>query len=673
MKKNDRTEQQSVKERIEKLKQTIEHHRELYHVHDQSLISEAALDSLKKELFDLEEQYPAFQTPDSPTQRVSGKPLPQFKKVRHVVQQWSFNDVFSPDELRQFDERVKRMLKQKTGKDEKPTYVCELKIDGLKIVLTYEKGMLKTAATRGDGEVGEDVTQNVRTIEAVPLRLKKPIDCIVEGEAYMPKSVFAEINKTQKKKGLPLFANPRNVTAGSIRQLDSKLTQSRKLSAFVYDYAAGPKIAETQEEELKALKGLGFRVNAHFRRAHLMDDVISYWEEWQKKKEKEDYLIDGIVIKVNEHRYQELLGYTGKAPRFGTAFKFPAEQVTTVVEDIGLQVGRTGVITPVAHLRPVSVAGSTVSRATLHNEDEITRLDIRIGDTVIIQKAGDVIPDIVKVLTEMRTGREKPYVFPKKVPECGDDGAIERIPGQVAHRCKNKNSFAQQKRKFYHFVGKHAFDINHCGPKIVDLLLQEGLVGTYGDLWSLKLGDLESLPRFGKKSAERLFQAIQDRRRISLDRFLVALSIPQVGEETARDLAMHFKTWDRFLLASYDELEKMYGIGEIVARAITTYLKDPYNKKIIAKLLKRITVENYRGSTSQKLKGKTFVLTGTLSGFSRDDAKAKIIGQGGAVASSVSKKTDFVIAGENPGSKYDEAKRLGVTVLTEGDFLKMVS
>lgn len=669
-----------VKDRISKLRETIEHHRYLYHVLDRTEISAEALDSLKRELVELESKYPELITPDSPSQRVAGKPLPEFKKVPHKVPQWSFNDAFSPEEVRDFDTRVKRFLKEGGVPDPHPTYEVEHKIDGLKIVLEYVGGLLMTAATRGDGSVGEDVTDNVRTIESVPLRLKRPVDIIVEGEVWMAKSDLARLNKERQKKGEEPFANPRNLAAGSIRQLDPRVTASRRLRSYIYDVAryddedAGKdadSVLATQDRELRFLGELGFKVNKHFKHCRDIEEVISYWREWQKKMPKEDYLADGVVVKVNEKKYQDILGYTGKAPRFGIAFKFPAEQVTTVVEDIALQVGRTGVVTPVAHLRPVAVAGSTVSRATLHNEDEIKRLDVRIGDTVILQKAGDVIPDIVKVVTELRTGKEKPYHFPTHVPACGGDGRIERIPGQVAHRCVNPNSYEQQKRKFYHFVGKHCFDIDGLGPKIIDSLLDSGLVVTFDDIFTLTKGDLLGLPRFAEKSADNLISAISSARKVTLARFITSLSIPQVGEETAHDLATRFGTIEAIREASYETLEAIHGVGPVVARAVCDWFGESAHKKLVSRLLKEVTIEKNKITANPKISGKTFVFTGTMTSLGRDEAQNIVRAQGGKVGSSVSKETSYLVAGENPGSKYDKAMELGVTVLSEKQFLKM--
>ncbi|MDQ3076939.1 MAG: NAD-dependent DNA ligase LigA [bacterium] len=668
-----------VVKRVQKLRETIDHHRYLYHVENKEEISPEALDTLKDELVKLEQQYPSLITPDSPTQRVAGVALPEFKKVPHKVSQWSFNDAFTENDIRDFDTRVKRQLKASIGKEVKPTYTCELKIDGLKIVLEYENGILKTAATRGNGVVGEDVTMNVRTIESVPLKLRRDVSVIVEGEVWMGKKNFEKINDERKKKNEPLFANPRNVAAGSIRQLDPKMAAQRKLDTFIYDVAqSNEAIPPTQYEELEYIDALGFKVNPHRKHVTSIDEVIAYWKKWGTEKDKQDYLIDGVVIKVDEKKYQDALGYTGKAPRFGIAFKFAAEQVTTVVEDIQLQVGRTGVLTPVAHLRPVLVAGSTVSRATLHNEDEIRRLGVRIGDTVIIQKAGDVIPDIVKVVRELRTGREIPYIFPAVVPECGDDGKIERIPGQAAWRCVSKNSYIQQKRKLYHFASKIAFDIDGLGPKIIDVLLDNQLIATPADIFTLKRGDILQLPRFAEKSVDNLLKSIEKARNVHLARFIISLSIPHVGEETAYLLAATFKTFEALSIATEAQFIAIEGIGDIVAKSLTNWFKEKAHKELIKKLLKEVKIvpPPQTSSSSKKInkvfQDKTFVLTGSLSTMSRDEAKEKIRILGGNVSGSVSMATDYVVAGESAGSKLDKAEGLGVKILTEEEFQKML-
>lgn len=671
-----------VEKRINKLREVINHHRHLYHIEDSPEISDTAYDSLEEELRVLEGEYPEFITSDSPTQRVSGKPLDKFEKIRHEVPQWSFNDAFSPDDLRDFDKRVRRMLN--LAQEAKLAYICELKIDGLHVVLTYKKGLLVTAATRGDGVVGENVTANVRTIQSVPLKLREEVDLVAEGEIWLGHDQLEKINKERKKKGETEFANPRNAAAGTIRQLDSRVVAERKLDTFIYDLSsealpvrqaglAKEDGLKTQAEELKLLAKLGFKVNKEFAECQDIEEVIKYWQKWQKKKDSQNYLIDGVVVKVNERKYQEQLGYTGKAPRFAIAFKFPAEQVTTVVEDIVLQVGRQGTITPVANLRPVLVAGSVVSRATLHNEDEIRRLDVRVGDTVIIQKAGDVIPDIVKVVTELRSGKEKAFVWPTKLEAC--NGAIERIPGQAAWRCVAKNSYAQQKRKFYHFVSKHAFDIEKLGPKIIDQLLDNNLLATYDDIFKLKKGDLLALPRFAEKSADNLLEAIEARRQVTLARFIVSLSIPNVGEETAEDLAEHFGTLAKIQNAKLEELQAIEGVGEIVAKSVADWFAQKENQKLVANLLQHIAFlpeGSSRAKRKGKLEGKTFVLTGTLPSLSRDEAKALIKENGGEVSSAVSSKTDFVLAGAVAGSKLGQAEKLGVEIINEEEFYKLI-
>lgn len=656
-----------AKDRIKELTRAINRHRYLYHVLDKSEISPEALDSLKHELKQLEEQYPEFVQADSPSLRVGGKPLPEFKKVTHAVRQWSFDDAFSEEEIRKWDARVR-----KVGM---PTYVCELKIDGFKIVLTYAKGMLKTAATRGDGKVGEDVTENVKTVESVPLSLEKPVNIIVEGEIWLSRKELERINAEQKKKNLPLYANPRNLAAGSIRQLDPRIAASRKLDSFIYDIARFDKMPPTQEGELKLLSELGFKVNSHHKTVADIDEVINYWRTWQKNKDSEKYWIDGVAVKVNERRLQEKLGYTGKSPRFAIAFKFPAEQVTTVVEDIQVQVGRTGTLTPVAHLRPVSVAGSTVARATLHNEDEIKRLDLRPGDTVILQKAGDVIPDIVRVLKELRPKNSKPYIFPSKCPICGS--GVVRVAGEAAHKCTNKQCFAQNLRRFYHFVSRPAMNIDGLGPKIIDLLIQHKLIGTFADIYELKQGDVEILPRMGELSAKNLIGAINSSRSPDLARFIYALGIGQVGEETAIDLANHFRSLDKLMSANAGQLMEVEGVGDVVARSIKDYFADKKNIKLVRDLLKHISLINpkankLKSQEANKLHGKTFVLTGTLESMSRDEAKDKIRLVGGHVSSSVSKETDYLVAGEDPGSKFNKAQSLGIKILSEKEFVNML-
>jgi DNA ligase (NAD+) len=671
---------QDARERYEKLKHSIWHYRQQYHVYDKEEIPESARDSLMHELVELEAQYPELVTSDSPTQRVAGIPLPQFKKVRHLVAQWSFNDAFDEQDLRDFDARVRRVLTLPSGAS--LSYIGELKIDGLKIVLTYQKGILTTAATRGDGVVGEDVTHNVRTIESVPLRLARPIDVVVEGEVWMSEKNLRELNKTQEKKNLPPFANPRNAAAGSLRQLDPKVAASRGLDTFIYDIAQSSEPLLTQEEELIYLRGLGFKVNPHYKVVSSVEEILKYWSGWQKKSKAEGYWVDGVVVKVNERELQERLGYTGKAPRFAIALKFPAEQVTTVVEDIVLQVGRTGVLTPVAHLRPVSVAGSTVSRATLHNEDEIKRLDVRIGDTVILQKAGDVIPDIVQILPELRPKDSLPYAWPTRVMECGGGGRIERVPGTAAWRCVYKNSFAQLRRRFRHFASRGALNIEGLGPSTVDALLEKNLVQHYDDFFTLTEGDLLTLEGFAEISAKKLIASIQkSAEHVVLARFIVGLSVPQVGEETAILLAQTFKIIDDVARADIDTLTQMNGVGPIVAKFIFDFFREPDTAELIKRLKKVVKIENphyaplalKEGRTaSLPLMGKTFVITGTLEELSRDEAKEKLRALGASISESVSQKTFALVAGENPGSKLEKAQEIGVKVLREQDLLKLL-
>ncbi len=659
-----------IKDRVARLRELINHHRYQYHVLNQLEISEEALDSLKDELVKLEAEYPEVVTPDSPTQRVAGVAQSDFAKVGHEVAQWSFNDAFTPEDIRDFDARVRKFL----GEPSQVTYLCELKIDGFKIVLTYRQGRLVTAATRGDGRVGEDVTSNVRTIESIPLVLTEPVDVIVEGEIWLGRTAFERLNRERAAAGQPLFANPRNAAAGTIRQLDPAIVAARGLDSFIYDLSqANFPLPATQAEELERLASLGFKIDRHYRLAPTIESVIEFWQSWHDRREGLEAGLDGVVVKVDDRAAQETLGYTGKAPRFAIAFKFRAAEATTVVEEISFQVGRTGVVTPVAHLRPVFLDGSTVSRATLHNEDEIKRLDVRVGDTVIIQKAGDIIPDIVKVLPEMRTGQERPFVFPTELEACG--GPIERVPGQAAHRCVNKNSFAQLRRKFYYFVGKSAFDIEGLGPKVVDQLLAAKLVTSFDDIFTLRRDDLLKLPRFAEKSVDNLLAAIAARREITLSRFLVALSISQVGEETAEDLANHFKTVEKIKTATPEELSAVPGVGLVVAESVSNWFRSSSNLKLLENLLKSVTIRPVAqvAKSSGPLSGKTFVLTGTLSNLGRDEAKVRIKKLGGEISEAVSKKTSFIVAGAEPGSKLAKAQSLGVEVLNEEQFLKLIN
>lgn len=661
-----------IVQRIEQLRETIAKYRSLYHEQNESPISPEALDSLKRELAELEAAHPELITANSPTQTVAGKPLAALLKTRHAITQWSLNDAFTEEDIRAFDTKVRRAL-IKAGDADEPTYVCELKIDGLHIILTYEQGSLVLAATRGDGVIGEDVTHTIRTIKDIPQTLTRPIDLIVEGEIYMSRKGFEKLNRTREKEGAALFANPRNIAAGSVRQLDPAIAAARPLHAFLYDVERSSEpLPKSQQDELNFLRELGLPVNPHEKMVRNIDSVIRFWKGWEGElREKEDYLIDGIVVKVNSRKQQELLGHTGKGPRYAIALKFAAEQTTTVVESITLQVGRTGKLTPVANLRPVSVAGTTVARATLHNQDFIREKDIRVGDTVVIQKAGDIIPEVVQVLTEFRTGKEKKWTFPTHSPLCGGDGAIERVPGEAAHRCVVRDGNEQEERKFAHFVGKGALDIDGFGAKTVRLLMQQGLLRSFDDIFTLTYDQLLALPGFKEVSARKLIDAIEDARSVPLNRLLVGLSIDHVGEETALLLARHFNTLKRLKDADRADLEEVPGIGPIVTQAVASWFDDAGNHALLERLDTQLKVERVAmPDRNGAFEGLTVVVTGTLPTLSRDRAEAMVKRAGGKVSGMVSRKTSFVLAGEKAGSKLAKAHELGIPVITEHEFKK---
>src|SRR3989344_3978015 len=666
-----------IKEKVARLRKEIDRHRRLYHEKDEPEISDEAYDSLMALLISYETKYPELKSALSPSELIGGEPLKEFSKVIHLVKQWSFDNVFSVEELHLWEERMKRYLQKESSRAHTIEYSAEHKIDGLKIVLQYENGQFVRGATRGNGTVGEDITQNLKTIETIPLQLTKEVDLVAVGEAWLSHKELERINKEREKQKELLFMNTRNAAAGSLRQLDPKITASRKLNSFAYDIDFfNPKntrlsIPHTQTDELILLQTLGFSVNPHYKRCRSLKEVEQYYEDWMEKRTTLPYEVDGVAVKVNDIALQKTLGYTAKAPRFTVAFKFPALQVSTAVEDIILQVGRTGVLTPVAHLRPVVVAGSVVSRATLHNEDEIKRLDVRVGDTVIIQKAGDVIPDIVRVLKELRPRGAKSYAFPTHVPECGGDGKVERIPGKAAWRCVDRNSFEQRKQKFYYFVSKKTFDIDGLGQRIIDRLLEAGLISSYDDIFTLKKGDLLTLPGFKDTSAENVLRAIEKARKVTLPRFIAALSIEHVGEETAYDLAEHFGSIEELMRASVAELEEVSGVGSIVADSIHRWCKDKDQRALVARLQKQVTIERPRKKKG-KLLGRTFVLTGSLQHLSRDVAQEKIRERGGSVSSSVSKNTDYVVVGSDPGTKYEKARELGVRTLSEHEFIALL-
>ena len=674
---------EEIKKQIEKLRETLNKHIDLYHKKDTPEISDEAYDSLMNELVKLEEKYPQFKSTLSPSQRIGSKPLGEFKKTKHFVKQWSFDNIFNFEELKKWDEKVKRFVQKEIENNSEVEYLCELKIDGLKIVLTYENGILKTGATRGDGIVGEDITQNIKTIKNIPLKLKLQVDIIVTGECWLSEKELERINKERKKEGEPLFANSRNAAAGSIRQLDSKITAKRNLNFFTYDIdniadsrglnADLRRRIKTQEEKLEFLKELGFNVNSNFKLCKNINEVEDFYKTWSEKKHDEDYGIDGIVLKINNNETQKALGYTAKSPRFGVAYKFPATQTTTIIKDIIFQVGRTGVITPVAVLESVRVAGSLVSRATLHNEDEIRRLDIRIGDTVIIQKAGDVIPDIVSVILDLRKKDSKPFVFPKRISGCGGDGRIEKIKGQVAYRCVDKKSFSLLSKKIHYFVSKKCFNIDGVGPQIVDLLMENGLINSFDDIFKLRKEDLLSLPRFAEKSADNLINSIEKSKKITLARFLTSLSIDFIGEETSNILAKEFGALDKIIKAQKENFQNVFGIGGKSAESLFDWFKNKNNLDLVRELLRYVKIENLKTQKVQsKFKIKTCALTGTVFGMSRDEAKEKIRNLGSNISDSISKNTNYVIVGSNPGSKYEKAKKLGVKILNEKKFLELL-
>ncbi|MFA5134117.1 MAG: NAD-dependent DNA ligase LigA [Patescibacteria group bacterium] len=679
-------------ERVEKLRAQVDDLRYRYHVLNDPEVTDAMYEGLMDELRKIEEKYPELITPDSPTQRVAGKPADKFVKIEHKVPQWSFNDAFSEEDMVDWEKRIMNFLEKETGR--RPAdldYVCELKLDGLHMVLTYEKGALKVAATRGDGKVGEDVTQNIRTIMSAPLKLKNKIKSgstigsgmtgevlIVEGEVWMDRNMLQKLNVERKKRNETLFANPRNAAAGTIRQLDPKIVSARKLVLTAYDISSD-NAPLTQAEELEELKKLGFKTDSHWKVCKNLGEIFKFHDEWRKKKDSQNFWIDGVVIKVNQKKYQNALGFTGKAPRWAIAYKFPAEQAATKIKDIYVQVGRTGALTPVALMEPAHLAGTTVTHATLHNFDEIKRLGVKIGDMVVVEKAGEIIPKVIRVLEKMRTGREKPVREPEKCPICGS--AVKRIKifdkkqeESAALFCVNKKCYAQELEKLIHFVSKNAFDINGFGEKIMEKLVQEGLIKNAADIFALKKEDLEPLERFAEKSAENLILAIEKAKTIALPKFIASLGIRHVGEETAISLAEHFGSIQKVIEAGDEELKKVEDIGPQVANSIIDFFQDKNSKDLVGELLKNGVkiIQSPKSKVQSPISGKIFVLTGELSKMPREEAKEKIRSLGGRVSESVSKKTDFVVAGEKPGSKFDKAGELGVKIINEDDFLKML-
>lgn len=677
--------------RIAKLKKVIDHHRYLYHVLNKPKLSDAALDSLKKELEDLENKFPQFRTPDSPTQRIGGKALDKFEKFRHPATMLSFNDVFNQKDLEEWKARIERVIAHATDGG----FYCELKIDGLAIGLVYHDSILTVGATRGDGMVGEDVTQNLKTVDAIPLRLwdknqivcnlKKaklnhvvrrinqsfPKEIVLRGEVFINRKEFERINRERRKKEQPPYANPRNLAAGSVRQLNPQITASRQLDSFAYALVSDFGQRNHAEEHL-ILKAFGFKTNPHNHFCKDLSEVQRFYDNWQKKRASLTYEVDGIVVIVNENAMFKKLGVIGKAPRGAIAYKFYAREATTKVKDIIVSVGRTGTLTPVAVLEPVQIGGVRVSRATLHNADEIKRLEVKIGDTVVVGRAGDVIPDVRKVIKELRTGKERSFHMPSHCPICG--GRVIRVANEAAHRCLNKNCPAIRRETIYHFSAKNAMDIAGVGPKMIDQLMAAGLISSAPELYELKKEDLLNLPRFGEKSAENAIQAIQAKKRPSLDKFIYALGIRHVGTQTAFDLAKYFGSLTKLANSSLEELARIPNIGEVVAKSIYAWFRKPYNQKLLEKF-EKVGLEPQEFKVIkriQKLAAKSFVFTGGLESMSRQDAQNLVRELGGNVSSTISKNIDYVVIGSEPGSKYERARKLGVQTITEKAFLRLV-
>ncbi|WP_027363280.1 NAD-dependent DNA ligase LigA [Desulfotruncus alcoholivorax] len=663
---------EDIRRRIEELRKEIEKHDYMYYVLDAPVITDARYDRLMQELLQLEQENPALVTPDSPTQRVGGKPREGFITVKHITPLLSLGNAFGAADLMDFDNRVKTALR-----GESYSYVVELKIDGLAVALTYQHGVFARGATRGDGENGEDITANLKTIRSIPLRLRTPVEILeVRGEVYMPKESFLKLNSRREERGEPTFANPRNAAAGSLRQLNPGVTAGRNLNIFVYGVGAlhipGQKPPDTHHEALELLKDLGFRVNPHYLVCRDIEEVISYCAIWRDKKSELPYSIDGMVIKVNSLAQQNFLGATMKSPRWAIAYKYPPEQAETTVKDIMVSVGRTGVITPTAILEPVFIAGSTVSKATLHNEDMIREKDVRIGDRVIIHKAGDVIPEVVEVLKNKRNGSEMPFAMPSACPACGAE--VVRQSGEAAHRCTGAACPARLLEGMIHFASRGAMDIAGLGPAVITQLVNAGLVRDVSDIYKINAEQLKQLERFADKSADNLVNAIEASKSNPLHRLIYALGIRHVGERAARILAEHYSNIYELMDAKFEELINIPEIGSKIAESLVNFMHEEQNRRLIERLAQsgvNVVAEKKESTDQSDFSGKTVVLTGTLSSLNRDEAKEIIESRGGKVASSVSKKTDYVIVGENPGSKYDKAVKLGVNIIGEQEFLEL--
>ncbi|MGE5242515.1 MAG: NAD-dependent DNA ligase LigA [Bacteroidota bacterium] len=663
----------SPRKRAETLRRELNHHNYLYYVLDQPVISDAQYDKLLRELQELERAHPGLITPDSPTQRVGAAPSKEFGEVRHAIPMTSMDNAFSDEELGEWDQRVRKGLEA----GDEIAYTAEPKFDGTSVSLRYENGVLTQAGTRGDGSTGEDVTVNVRTIRTVPLHLQGkgwPKVVEVRGEVVIPKKDFERLNAEQLKQGGKVFANPRNAAAGSLRQLDPRVTASRPLSFFPWGLGeTSEPVARRYSEVVKNLKDWGFRATEFFRVVHGADGCLKYHQEILAKRDKLPFEIDGVVYKVDDLSARDRLGFTARAPRWAVAHKFPAHEENTVVEDIMASVGRTGVITPVAVLKPVQVSGVTVTHATLHNQDEVERKDVRVGDTVVVRRAGDVIPEVVAVIREKRPRGTKPWHMPKKCPVCGSE--VIREEEEAAHRCMGGLvCSAQRMGALLHFASRHAMDIEGLGDKLVQQLVDKGLVKTVADLYRLKKDVLADLERMAEKSAQNLLDQIEKSKNTTLARFLHALGVPQVGEATAQLLADHFGAIDEIMDAKRETLEQIHGIGPAMAEDIYKFFHEKHNREVIRALIKAGIhwPKPTRVKMDSPLAGKIFVLTGGLASMSRDEARRKLQELGAKVTDSVSKKTDYVIVGEEPGSKADKAKALEITILNEKEFLKLI-
>jgi len=655
-----------AKKQIENLRRAIRHHDHLYYVLDKPEIPDSEYDKLYRKLLELEKAHPDLKSPDSPTQRVGAPPLKEFRSVAHKVRLMSLDNAMNSEELEDFDRRVREGL----GED-RIDYVAELKIDGLAVSLVYKKGVLVRGATRGDGTNGEDITQNLKTVRSVPLKLDEEIDIEVRGEVYLPYDDFLKLNQDREEKGEPRFANPRNAAAGSVRQLDPNISALRPLDIFCYFGLVDGRELKTHSETLEYMKKLGFKVNPNIRLCRGIRDVVRYIEGWEIKRGKLNYEIDGIVVKVNDTAAWRKLGATSHAPRWAIAFKYPPIQAGSVIEDIQVQVGRTGAITPVAYLKPVHLAGVVVKRATLHNEDEIKRKGIRIGDHVVVQRAGDVIPEIVKVIKEKRSGGEKEFRMPKKCPVCGSE--IVRPEGEAVARCTNAACPAQVKARIRLFTMKQAMDMEGVGEAIIDQMVEKGLIKDFADLYSLGKEDVMKLERMAGKSAQNVIDAIQGSRDRPFERVIFALGIRNVGGHTSSILANRYPDIGKLASATKEDLVKIREIGPIVAESIEDFFREKHNQKIIEKLKKAgVRMESKASKGPQPLKGMTFVFTGGLQSLSRPEAEDLVRSLGGMISSSVSKNVDRVVVGKDPGSKFDKAKKLGIITITESEFLKQV-